>query len=50
MAATLGGDLMAGDGKGLRDEAVIEVVVCCRAEPGEERMGDLVVGVPVVLA
>ena len=50
MAAMLGGDLMAGEGKGLRDEAVVEVVVRCRAELGEERMGDLVAGVPAVLA
>ena len=48
VAVMLGG-LMAGEGRGLIDEAVVEVVVCCRVELGEERMGDLVVGVPAVL-
>ena len=35
------GDLIAGEGKGLRDEEeVVNVVACCRAELGEERTGD----------
>ena len=43
----LGGDLMAGEGDGLTVETVVEVIVCCgRVELGEERTGDLVVGVP----